>query len=64
MHLRDYMAEHGLKDKDVADAIGVEQQTVNRYRHGTLTPRPKMMLKISRWSKGKVPAESWLEAAE
>jgi transcriptional regulator with XRE-family HTH domain len=64
MHLREYMAEKGLKDEDVAGAIGVDRATVVRYRHGTLTPRLKMMQRISRWSNGKIPLESWLEAAE
>jgi transcriptional regulator with XRE-family HTH domain len=64
MHLREYMAEKGLKDDEVASAIGVERETVNRYRNGTLTPRLKMMQRISRWSNGRVPLESWLEAVE
>ena len=64
MHLSEYMERNGLKDEDVAAAIGVERETVLRYRHRTIIPRPKMMQKISRWSKGKVPLESWLEAAE
>lgn len=64
MHLREYMAENSLKDEDVAEAIGVERATVLRYRHGTMTPRLKIMQRIARWSKGNVPLESWLEAAE
>jgi transcriptional regulator with XRE-family HTH domain len=65
MHLREYMAREGLKDEDVAAVIGVERATVNRYRHGAVTPRLEMMQRIARWSKGKVPLESWLaEAAE
>jgi transcriptional regulator with XRE-family HTH domain len=64
MHLREYMAERGLKDEDVAAVIKVKRETVLRYRHGTMTPRLKMMQRISRWSNGKVPLESWLEAAE
>jgi transcriptional regulator with XRE-family HTH domain len=65
MHLREYMAQQGLKDDEVAAAIGVERATVNRYRNGAVTPRLEMMQRIARWSKGKVPLESWLvEAAE
>ena len=45
-------------------AIGVERETVNRYRNGAVIPSYKMMLKISLWSNGKVPLESWREAAE
>ena len=64
MHLREYMAKQNLKDEDVAPAIGVERETVNRYRNGAVIPSYKMMLKISLWSNGKVPLESWREAAE
>jgi transcriptional regulator with XRE-family HTH domain len=64
MHLREYMAERGLRDDEVATAIGVERETVLRWRHGTMKPRYETMRLISRWSKGKVPLESWLEAAE
>jgi transcriptional regulator with XRE-family HTH domain len=65
MLLREYMAQQGLKDDEVADAIGVERATVNRYRHGAIArPRPEVMQLIARWSKGKVPLESWFEAAE
>jgi transcriptional regulator with XRE-family HTH domain len=65
MHLREYMAREGLKDDEVAVAIGVERATVNRYRNGAVRPSVEVMQRIARWSKGKVPLESWLiEAAE
>jgi transcriptional regulator with XRE-family HTH domain len=62
MHLRDYMAQQGLKDDEVAAAIGVERATVNRYRNGAVTPRDEMKERIARWSKGKVPVQSWFAA--
>lgn len=66
MHLSDYMAQKGLKDEDVAAAIGKNRVSVSRYRRNLIRPSWRAIERIKEFTKNEVTAEDWLqrEAAE
>jgi transcriptional regulator with XRE-family HTH domain len=64
MHLATYMAEKGLRDEDVADAIGWSRVSVSRWRRKLIRPEWAAVEAIKAFSKGKVSAEDWLEPAQ
>ncbi len=67
MHIAKFMAERGLSDEDMAQAIGVARATINRIRRGKERPRWRNIEKIQRFSGGVVSADDFavtLQAAE
>lgn len=59
MRLSAYMESKGLKDPEVADAIGRSRASVSRYRRGLERPDWRTMQAIRLWSKGKVQEADW-----
>lgn len=59
MHLADYMALKGLKDPDVAGAIGRSRVSVNRYRRKLERPDWDTIQEIRRFTKGNVQESDW-----
>jgi hypothetical protein len=59
MHLADYMAEEGLRDEDVAAAIGRSRVSVSRYRRKLIRPEWHVINAIRRYTKGKVTEADW-----
>lgn len=43
------MRRLGLVDTEVARALGVNQSTVNRWRHGLSTPQPALRGPVLAW---------------
>jgi transcriptional regulator with XRE-family HTH domain len=60
MKLGDYMSQYGLDDSQMADLIGKNRVTVNRYRRGVETPSGDTIRKIVEISYGKVTANDLL----
>lgn len=59
MHLADYMAEKGLTDEDVAQAIGRSRVSVSRYRRKLERPNWDVVDRFYEWSGGVISANDW-----
>lgn len=59
MRLSAYMETKGLKDPEVAVAIGRSRASVSRYRRGIERPDWDTIQAIRLWSKGKVRESDW-----
>lgn len=57
MTLRDYMTQHKLNDRMVADELGVDRTYVNTIRRQIREPSLRLAVKIERWSEGSVRCE-------
>lgn len=58
-HLEEFLAKPENTEKDLAEAIGKEQPTVNRYRQGKRFPDADTARDIERATKGAVPFAAW-----
>jgi transcriptional regulator with XRE-family HTH domain len=54
MKLSAYLDSYDLTDAEFARAIGVGRQVVQRYRHGSRIPHPRIMELIASATQGKV----------
>lgn len=61
MHLSEYMAERGLTDEQVAEAIGKNRVSVSRYRRGIERPSSATIEDIFKWSGGQVAPNDWFD---
>ena len=64
MHLREYMALHGLRQVDVAKAIGSYQATISELLSGKTVPLAATIQKIHVWTDGKVSAADLIPVPE
>jgi transcriptional regulator with XRE-family HTH domain len=64
MHLRRYLSANGISPPDFAAAIGVSNQAVHRYVNGERIPRPDVMDRIKRATKGNVKADDFYPCRE
>jgi transcriptional regulator with XRE-family HTH domain len=60
--VRDLLAQRGIRQEDMADAIGVRQQTVSRWLGGPNPPKARSLLKIARFLK--VPCDYLVDNAQ
>lgn len=60
MTLAEYMNKRELTQVQVGEAIGVPQSMVSRWLSGEKRPNLNHAIAIERWTRGKVPATSWL----
>lgn len=63
MKLDDWFNTAKISNVEFAVAIGVSRQAVSRYRLGERIPRPSVIEKIKRETKGKVTANDFLAVA-
>ena len=56
-----WMQEAGLRDREVADAIGVERSTVTYVRLGKRSPSLRVAVAIERLTSGVVTVQSWIK---
>ena len=59
VHLADYMARRGLKDKEVADGIGCSRPTVSRIRRRLVRPDWQTIEKIREFTNGQSTADDY-----
>ena len=59
MTLLEWLQGQNLRDAEFAEKIGVEWQTVQKYRKGQRIPRPDIMKKIAEQTGGKVTANDF-----
>ena len=64
MRLADYMADRGLSDETVAEAIGRSRVSVSRYRRRLVRPDWEAIQRIRAFTKGKVSEEDWRAGAK
>ena len=50
----------GLSNEDAARSIGVDRSSLWYWLTGRRLPSVTKLRQIEKWSKGKVPAASWL----
>jgi transcriptional regulator with XRE-family HTH domain len=62
--LRDFMREHDITLFAAAKRLGVSRPTVNDWRWRKKSPTLERRRRIARWTRGAVPVDSWLTAAE
>lgn len=61
MHLNDWLSNKtDLTNAEFAEAIGVSRQALWRYRLGERIPRPDVLTKIKRATKGAVTANDFV----
>lgn len=61
MHLSEYMELIGVKDPQVAEAIGRTRPTVSRIRRKLVRPDWETINRITAWSRGAVSASDFAE---
>lgn len=59
MHLSDFMAERGLSDEVVADAVGRNRVSVSRWRRKLVRPDWDAIDAIKSFTEGAVTADDW-----
>jgi transcriptional regulator with XRE-family HTH domain len=59
MTLNEYMAEHGLSEKALANLLKVSRVSVNRWRNGERFPSRGSLEGLYRATKGAVTAEDF-----
>lgn len=59
MHLADYMAEHGLSDEAVAEAIKRSRPTVSRIRRKLVRPDWETIEEIKKFTNGICTADDF-----
>ncbi len=64
MHLSEYMAKHGLKDPDVAEAIGRTRETISRIRRRKMRPDWETLERLKTWSGGACTADDFMRLGE
>lgn len=64
MHLSDYMAEHGLSDEAVAEAIARSRPTVSRIRRRLVRPDWETIEKIKAYTDGACTADDFQNIGE
>lgn len=60
MQLADYLDKHQISDADFAALLGVERQTVHRWRMGQRMPRPNDLLRIRKVTGNSVTPNDFL----
>lgn len=61
MTLKEYMDEHGLSERALADLLKVSRVSVNRWRNGERFPSKACLADLFRVTGGAVRAEDFFE---
>lgn len=61
MRLSDWLSGACLSDAVFADRIGVSRQALWRYKAGERMPRPKIVRRIEKATRGKVTSADFIE---
>jgi transcriptional regulator with XRE-family HTH domain len=56
-----YLKKQKISALDAAEALGVTKSYVNLLISGAMTPGLKLAIEIQHWTKGTVPADSWVK---
>jgi transcriptional regulator with XRE-family HTH domain len=59
MRLATWLTKNGMSDADFGKKIGVERQTVHRYKLGERYPERSVLLAIHKVTKGAVTANDF-----
>lgn len=59
MHLSDFMAERGLSDETVAEAVGRNRVSVSRWRRRLVRPDWDAIEALKSFTDGVVTADDW-----
>lgn len=62
MNIRDYMTQHGISQKALAERIGTSQAHVCRLASGAL-PSLQLAIRIEEVTEGHVPVGSWRKSS-
>lgn len=59
MKLSRYLTKHNITSESFADRIGMSVSSVQKYRRGAKTPRPDVVNRIRKATRGRVKPEDW-----
>lgn len=59
--VRELREKEGLSQKDLAERLGCNQSAISYIESGSISPGLRLSLKIETWSKGEIPALSWVK---
>ena len=62
--LRAFLDKHGITLAQAAEAVASTKASLSLWALGGMRPRHEWRLAIERWTRGAVPAASWLTADE
>lgn len=60
MRLTSWLDINGLSDAEFARQVGVERQTIGRYKFGERFPKPDLLTKIYKATAGNVTANDFV----
>jgi DNA-binding transcriptional regulator YdaS (Cro superfamily) len=60
MKLGDWLAQHEMRQWQLAKLVGARQQAVANWVNGNRTPTAEFILAIRRATNGKVDLEDWV----
>lgn len=61
MKLSRYLTKHHIRSEDFANRIGMSVSSVEKYRRGVKIPRPDVVSRIRKATRGRVKAQDWYE---
>lgn len=61
--LRKYRREAKVSQADLAGALGVSQGTISKIERGVALPSLNLAVGIEQFTRGTVPANSWVDDA-
>lgn len=61
MNIREYRKQLGITTAEAARQLNVDQSTFNRWERGENTPDGRHLMRVIKWSKGKISAEEIIE---
>jgi transcriptional regulator with XRE-family HTH domain len=61
MKLASYLTISGMSDAAFARRIGVNRQTIGRYKYGDRTPKPSLLALIHHATDGAVSANDFMQ---
>lgn len=64
MNLASYRAKTGMPQRACAEWIGVSIRQLVRWENGESTPKPAMMAKIRKLTRGEVTPADWIDEHE
>lgn len=62
MKLSDYLAAEKLSHAEFGKRVGVSQVSIHRYSKGLRLPRPEIVARIAKETRGKVTIEDHYQA--
>jgi transcriptional regulator with XRE-family HTH domain len=56
-----YLEIYELKQKDLAEALGIRPSTLSNYLSGARKPPLQIVQKVERITKGKITIDDWIK---